>query len=299
MQSYSRQLIHTAHLSFRTSCVSNARWGERPREAAPAFPPYFPFVSRRACQKLGSKGFMKSSPEQSPPARPTPTALTPLGRLPMKQRICGGLVFLIVGLFFLAESYLQPLHWAKMHPGETVTIYPQFLMLGSSCELMALSTAIGLRFNRALTLAILFLGVVVGFLLRAMLISTLTALALLALMKTDNVSRTYEQSLRPLAHQLARFSFRSRTNRARSNCGHQLCRDRFANRPVRHTLHRTRPARFQRYARRLSIALRWRQPEGLGQRPGNSLARRRRRHRRRIHPPKSQRLDSYHQPTAT
>jgi hypothetical protein len=95
----------------------------------------------------------------------------------MKQRIWGGLVFLLLGLFFLAESYLQPLHSAKMHPGETVIIYPQFLMLGSSCELMALSSAIGLRFNKALTLAILFLGIVVGFILRVKLISTSTALA--------------------------------------------------------------------------------------------------------------------------
>lgn len=120
---------------------------------------------------------MKSSPEQPSPAHAAVTTSNPLRRLPMKQRICGGLVFLLLGLVFLAESYLQPLHWAKIHPGEMVTIYPQFLMLGSSCELAALSSAVGLRFNRALTLGITFLGIVVGLILRAMLISSLAAMA--------------------------------------------------------------------------------------------------------------------------
>jgi hypothetical protein len=118
---------------------------------------------------------------QAPPIerRPAPNAIAvKLAALsPMKQRIVGALIFLCIGLGALALGYIEPIHWAKMHPGQTVTISTQMLIVGSICTTMAIGIAAGAGNKKAIAIALACVGLVIGIFLRVELVSTLTTIA--------------------------------------------------------------------------------------------------------------------------
>jgi hypothetical protein len=77
----------------------------------------------------------------------------------------------------LADGYFRPIHWAKTHPGQIVTISTQFLILGAAMALMGIAVAIVGKLNKGLTTILFCLGVVIGILVRIALVSALTDIA--------------------------------------------------------------------------------------------------------------------------
>lgn len=105
---------------------------------------------------------------------PRPNAL---GGSPLQQRIIGSLLLLCLGLGLLADCYFEPLHWAEMHPGQTVTISTQFLITGAAIALMGIALAFGAKLDKRLTTILFCVGVVIGILVRMALVSALTDIA--------------------------------------------------------------------------------------------------------------------------
>jgi hypothetical protein len=95
----------------------------------------------------------------------------------MAQRIFGSLLFLCIGLWLLIDGYFRPIRWAKMHPGQIVTISTQFLIMGAAMALMGIAIAIVGKLNKGLTTILFFLGAVVGILVRIALVSALNDIA--------------------------------------------------------------------------------------------------------------------------